>query len=65
MARQLDPGGCRPRHAAPRTERLPRPIPVNLVYSTVGLNEYGALYFKPDIYGEDAQLARFLGLNLL
>ena len=48
-----------------RTERLPRPIPVNLVYSTVGLNEYGALYFKPDIYGEDAQLARFLGLNLL
>ena len=48
-----------------RTERLPRPIPVNLIYSTVGLNEYGALYFKPDIYGEDARLARFLGLDLL
>ena len=48
-----------------RTERLPRPIPVNLVYSTVGLNEQGGLYFKPDIYGEDAQLARYLGLDLL
>ena len=40
-----------------RTEQLPRPIPVNLVYSTVGINEQGGLYFKPDIYGEDAQLA--------
>ena len=48
-----------------RTERLPRPLPVNLIYSTVGLNEYRALYFKPDIYGEDARLARFLGLDLL
>ena len=46
-------------------ERLPRPIPVNMIYSTVGLTEHGRLFFKPDIYGEDAQLARFLGLNLL
>ena len=47
-----------------RIEVLPNPIPVNFIYSTVGFNEEGVLMFKPDIYGEDAKLARSLGFTL-
>ena len=47
-----------------RIEVLPDPIAVDFVYSTVGMKDDGALFFKPDIYGEDAKLARRIGLSV-
>ena len=44
-------------------EKLPDPIKVDFIYSTVGFSEDGRLMFKPDIYGEDARLARRIGLD--
>jgi murein L,D-transpeptidase YcbB/YkuD len=46
-----------------RIERLAEPIRVDFIYSTVGLDAQGGLVFKPDIYGDDARLARELGLE--
>ncbi len=47
-----------------RIKVLPDPIAVDFVYSTVGMKDDGALFFKPDIYGEDAKLARRIGLSV-
>ena len=47
-----------------RIEVLPHPIPVDFIYSTVGMKEDGMLVFKPDIYGEDAKLGQKLGLRV-
>ena len=32
---------------------LPAPVPVNLIYQTVWLDEAGLLQFRMDIYGRD------------
>lgn len=47
-----------------RIEVLPNPIPVDFIYSTVGMKEDGTLIFKPDIYGEDVKLGQKLGLQV-
>ena len=47
-----------------RIEVLPNPIPVDFIYSTVGMKEDGTLVFKPDIYGEDVKLGKKLGLDV-
>ncbi len=47
-----------------RIEVLPDEIPVDLVYSTVGLTADDGLVFMPDIYGEDAKLAASIGMKV-
>jgi L,D-transpeptidase YcbB len=39
-----------------RTVRLPRPVPVLLIYWTMDRDDDGSLVFKPDIYARDARL---------
>ncbi len=45
---------------ANRTVRLPRKIPVHLIYMTAGVNSEGRLQFWPDIYQRDPMLDRAL-----
>lgn len=39
---------------------LPTPVPVHLVYLTVEARDDGRLQFYPDVYGRDADLAKYL-----
>jgi murein L,D-transpeptidase YcbB/YkuD len=43
-----------------RDFHLSRPIPILMVYRTVGLDSEGELVFRPDVYQRDAALARAL-----
>jgi L,D-transpeptidase YcbB len=43
-----------------RTVRLPRPVPVLLIYWTVDEDAFGRVVFKRDIYGRDPPLAEAL-----
>lgn len=43
-----------------RTVRLPKPVPVLILYWTVDLDDQGAMVFKPDPYGRDPKLLRAL-----
>jgi L,D-transpeptidase YcbB len=43
-----------------RTLRLPKPVPVLILYWTVDRDDQGALVFKPDPYGRDPKLLRAL-----
>jgi murein L,D-transpeptidase YcbB/YkuD len=45
---------------AHRTVRLPRRIPIHLIYMTAGVNPDGRLQFWPDIYQRDPTLDRAL-----
>ena len=45
---------------ATRTIRLPKPIPVLILYWTVDRDDQGAIVFKPDPYGRDPKLLRAL-----
>lgn len=40
-----------------QTVRIPRPIPVHLLYWTAWSEQDGTTHFRPDIYGRDARLA--------
>jgi murein L,D-transpeptidase YcbB/YkuD len=48
-----------------RTIRLPKPVPVLLLYWTVDLDDQGAIVFKPDPYGRDPKLLKALDLPFL
>jgi murein L,D-transpeptidase YcbB/YkuD len=48
-----------------RTIRLPKPVPVLLLYWTVDRDDQGAIVFKPDPYGRDAKLLKALDLPFL
>ena len=43
-----------------RTIRLPKPVPVLMLYWTVDRNDQGAIVFKPDPYGRDPKLLKAL-----
>ncbi len=43
-----------------RTIRLPKPVPVLLLYWTVDRDDQGAIVFKPDPYGRDPKLLKAL-----
>jgi len=43
-----------------RIIRLPKPIPVHLLYWTAWINSTGVLRLRDDIYGRDKQLDRAL-----
>jgi murein L,D-transpeptidase YcbB/YkuD len=43
-----------------RTVRLPKPVPVLILYWTVDLDDDGSVVFKPDPYGRDAAELRAL-----
>jgi murein L,D-transpeptidase YcbB/YkuD len=43
-----------------RTVRLPKPVPVLILYWTVDLDDQGAMLFKPDPYGRDPKLLKAL-----
>jgi len=45
---------------APETVRLPRAVPVHLLYWTAWVDEDGRLQFRPDIYERDAALSAAL-----
>jgi murein L,D-transpeptidase YcbB/YkuD len=38
-----------------RSITLARPVPVHLVYDTAWVDDSGAVQFRPDIYGRDAE----------
>lgn len=42
--------------AATMSVRLKKSIPIYIMYWTAGINEYGNLFFVPDIYGRDERL---------
>ncbi len=46
---------------ANRTLRLPRPVPVYLLYLTAWVDEQGNLNFRPDVYGRNRRLATLFG----
>ena len=39
-----------------RTVRLPKPVPVLMIYWTVDRDDDGSVVFKPDPYGRDPRL---------
>jgi L,D-transpeptidase YcbB len=43
-----------------RSIRLPKPVPVLILYWTVDLDDQGAIVFKPDPYGRDPKLLKAL-----
>jgi murein L,D-transpeptidase YcbB/YkuD len=43
-----------------KTVKLPRPIPVHILYFTAWVEDNGTLQFRKDIYGHDAKLAAAL-----
>jgi murein L,D-transpeptidase YcbB/YkuD len=43
-----------------RTIRLPKPVPVLMLYWTVDRDDQGAILFKPDPYGRDPKLLKAL-----
>jgi murein L,D-transpeptidase YcbB/YkuD len=43
-----------------RTIRLPKPVPVLILYWTIDRDDQGALVFKPDPYGRDPKLLKAL-----
>jgi L,D-transpeptidase YcbB len=43
-----------------RTIRLPKPVPVLMLYWTVDRDDRGAILFKPDSYGRDPKLLKAL-----
>jgi hypothetical protein len=43
-----------------RTVRLPKPVPVLMLYWTVDRDDQGAIVFKPDPYGRDPKLLKAL-----
>jgi L,D-transpeptidase YcbB len=43
-----------------RTIRLPKPVPVLILYWTVDRDDQGAIVFKPDPYGRDPKLLKAL-----
>lgn len=45
---------------ATRTVRLPKPVPVLMLYWTVDRDDQGAVVFKPDPYGRDPKLLKAL-----
>jgi L,D-transpeptidase YcbB len=49
----------------PRTIRLPKPVPVLILYWTVDRDDQGAIVFKPDPYGRDPKLLKALDLPFL
>jgi murein L,D-transpeptidase YcbB/YkuD len=59
-------GGVRGAFETPKTEevRLPRPIPVLIVYGTAVADENGGVRFFADIYGHDEALDRALRSRL-
>lgn len=42
------------------TARIPRPVPVHLLYWTAFVDADGTVQFRPDVYGRDAPVARAL-----
>ena len=43
-----------------RTIRLPKPVPMLILYWTIDRDEQGAIVFKPDAYGRDPKLLKAL-----
>jgi len=43
-----------------RTIRLPKPVPVLILYWTIDRDDQGAIVFKPDPYGRDPKLLKAL-----
>jgi murein L,D-transpeptidase YcbB/YkuD len=43
-----------------RTIRLPKPVPVLILYWTIDRDDQGAIVFKPDAYGRDPKLLKAL-----
>ena len=48
-----------------RTVRLPKPVPVLILYWTVDRDDQGAIIFKPDPYGRDPKLLKALDRSFL
>jgi murein L,D-transpeptidase YcbB/YkuD len=48
-----------------RTIRLPKPVPVLILYWTVDRDGEGAIVFKPDPYGRDPKLLKALDRRFL
>ncbi len=53
--RGVAPEGA-PTAAPTRTLKLPRPIPIYVVYLTAWVTPEGVVNFRPDVYGRDARL---------
>jgi murein L,D-transpeptidase YcbB/YkuD len=47
------------------TIRLPKPVPVLILYWTIDRDDQGAIVFKPDPYGRDPKLLKALDLPFL
>lgn len=49
--------------AVTRSIPVRRPVPIHVLYSTAWAEPDGTVHFRPDIYGQDAVLARALGMD--